>query len=900
MVRWSLVGIIMSLIITAGASDAQNTAGYQRINGLAVDYIGQGEPGLSPEIFAPGMISTDEAEFAGTFSPDFREYYFTRRPVTQAGTNTIYVTRKVDDEWTEPAIASFSGGYFDFEPHITPDGRRLYFGSMRPFEGDGPAIDMHQWYLEKTDTGWSEPQPLGSPFVERFVMYPSVTIDGTFYFTGEDGIYCSRYGDDGYEEPMQLGDEINFQPNTAHPYIAPDESYLIFDAQPRGEYLSDLFVSYKRSDGTWTQAIGMGEEINTSESQAIPSVSPDGKCFFFSRNADIYWMDAAVIERLKYEPSLRVDQNTGHAPLTVRFTTDFSNTPLPATSVAWDFDSDGTTDSQERNPTWTFEEPGLYTVILEVFSDTTSCQLSYDDYVWVFDGVSALRFDGEHSSVVCPASPSLNPTDALTIEAWINPTGWGEITTLGFGTIVDKERFALFLIDSHPAFNGHCLALQLSHENGANSFATTSEGSVVLDTWQHVAVTYNGTASQLSIYIDGLTQILSQTPLPSGSVSDNSTNDLVIGNDASGGLTFDGGIDEVRLWNVARTEEEITRTVNSHLLGDEPGLIGYWRMNEGHGTTISDHSGHGNDGTAVAVSWIQGFHLNPVSVDADEDGILDANDNCPDVYNPAQEDGDADGIGDSCDNCPTDQNSGQSDADSDGIGDACDSCTDTDDDGYGDPGYPANTCQEDICPEVYNPEQEEVGSGDINCDGGIDVLDILAVVNHILGNTLLAGSPLNRSDCNGDGGVDVLDALSIVNVILGIGECSPSFKPVVTPAVVRYCQSLKHYLRKEEFTRFMTLVKSPMLTPTGSSLSQNHPNPFNPETEITFDLTECSRVTLAVYNLLGEVVDVLVDSELDAGHHAIHWDGSAMTSGVYFYRLRTGEFTHIRKMTLIK
>ena len=900
MIRLRLFGIVMSLIISASISNAQNVPGLKRINTLAGDYIGQGEPGSSPEIFAPGIISTEEAEFAGTFSPDFSEYYFTRRSVTQAGTNTIYVTRKVDDQWTEPVVASFSGNYFDFEPHITPDGLRLYFGSMRPFEGTGPPIDMHQWYLEKTETGWREPQPMGSPFVERFVMYPSVTNDGTFYFTGEDGIYFSRFVDNNYEEPVKLGSEINYQPNTAHPYIAPDESYLIFDAQPRGEYLSDLFISYKKSDGTWTQAIGMGEEINASESQAIPSVSPDGKCFFFSRNADIYWMDTAIIERLKFGPALDIEPTTGHTPLTVQFTTDFSNTPMPATSVAWDFDNDGTIDSQERNPTWIFEEPGVYTIILTVFSDTLSGELLYEDHIRVFDGESALRFDGEESYALCPATPSLNPTEAFTIEAWINPTGWGEMLNLGFGRIVDKGRFALFLIGSHPAFNNHCLALQLSHENGTSSFSATPEGSVVLDTWQHVAVTYDGAASQVSIYINGLKQTLSQAPPPSGPISDNSTNDLMIGNDASGGLAYDGSMDEVRLWNVARTEEEITHALNSYLLGDEPGLIGYWRMNEGHGTTISDHSGNSNDGTVVDVSWVQGQHLNPAVGDADEDGILDANDNCPDHANPGQEDGDTDGVGDACDNCFDEYNPDQNDADGDTLGDECDSCTDTDGDGLGDPGYPANTCQEDNCPEVYNPDQEEVESGDINCDGGIDVLDILAVVNHILGNTVLAGGPLDRADCNGDGGVDVLDALSIVNVILGIGECSPSFRPIVNSNVVHYCESLKQYLYKEDFKHFISLVKREISVPSEYSLFQNFPNPFNPETEITFYLPEFTRVSITIYNLLGEVVDILIDSELNAGYHGITWNASSKTSGVYFYRLMAGDFTDMKKMLLIK
>ncbi|UCE18769.1 MAG: SBBP repeat-containing protein [Gemmatimonadota bacterium] len=168
--------------------------------------------------------------------------------------------------------------------------------------------------------------------------------------------------------------------------------------------------------------------------------------------------------------------------------------------------------------------------------------------------------------------------------------------------------------------------------------------------------------------------------------------------------------------------------------------------------------------------------------DTDGDGFGDpgypANtceeDKCPHLYSLAQEDADDDGRGDICDNCPDVANPDQHDGDDDGFGDACDSCTDTDGDGYGDPGYPANACQEDNCPNVYNPDQTEIDRGDVDCNGGIDVLDVLAVVNHILASAPLVGGPLDRADCNGDGGVNILDALGIINDILGLAECEPT------------------------------------------------------------------------------------------------------------------------------
>ena len=81
--------------------------------------------------------------------------------------------------------------------------------------------------------------------------------------------------------------------------------------------------------------------------------------------------------------------------------------------------------------------------------------------------------------------------------------------------------------------------------------------------------------------------------------------------------------------------------------------------------------------------------------------------------------------------------------------------------------------ENDNCPYFYNPDQAPVERGNIDCEYGINVLDVLAVVNHILNLVPLEGAPLNRADCNADGWIDVLDVVGIVNVILGHGTCEP-------------------------------------------------------------------------------------------------------------------------------
>lgn len=88
--------------------------------------------------------------------------------------------------------------------------------------------------------------------------------------------------------------------------------------------------------------------------------------------------------------------------------------------------------------------------------------------------------------------------------------------------------------------------------------------------------------------------------------------------------------------------------------------------------------------------------------------------------------------------------------------------------------------------------------------------------------------------------------------------------------------------------------------PVAFSLDQNYPNPFNPVTTISFSLPTASSVTLGVFNTLGQKVATVADGFYDAGIHAVEWDGSNASSGVYFYRIETNAFIETKKMVLMK
>jgi photosystem II stability/assembly factor-like uncharacterized protein len=95
-------------------------------------------------------------------------------------------------------------------------------------------------------------------------------------------------------------------------------------------------------------------------------------------------------------------------------------------------------------------------------------------------------------------------------------------------------------------------------------------------------------------------------------------------------------------------------------------------------------------------------------------------------------------------------------------------------------------------------------------------------------------------------------------------------------------------------------VKTPINTPQKFQLSQNFPNPFNPITTIQYVLTERAKVTLKIYDVLGNEIRTLVDETQSAGTHLQQWDGSGLPSGVYFYRLEGGPFVQTRKLLLLK
>lgn len=251
---------------------------------------------VQPEVFAPGVISGPAAEDSAAFSPDGRTVLFDRIRWPNAA---ILMSHRTANGWSAPTIAPFSGRWLDHDPAMAPDGSFLIFSSNRPDRSGGKPLDAemangkvspgsggHLWRVDRKGDGWAEPVRLPDAVNSSSRIYaPSVAADGSVYFQrpGADGdfrLFRTQFRAGRYEEPVQvdLGDA------SAHeldPAIAPDESFIVFDANYAGKDASDrLYIAFREGNG-WSKPVDLGEEVNHGAPWGS-HLGPDHRTLFFS------------------------------------------------------------------------------------------------------------------------------------------------------------------------------------------------------------------------------------------------------------------------------------------------------------------------------------------------------------------------------------------------------------------------------------------------------------------------------------------------------------------------------------------------------------------------------------------------------------------------------------------
>ena len=273
-------------------------------------WLGQPEPVDSPEPFALGIVSGhsfDSAPSPAAFSPDGTEMYWTR-----AFRGPISFSRSENGRWTPPEPAPFLSGYGEGEPIFSPDGHRLYFLSMRPLTPGAEPGKENIWYVEREGEGWSEPRPV-DPAVNDYGHHWlfSVSGSGTLYFSsirdggyGDRDLYRSRMVNGTHQPPENLGPVLNSDGMEHTPFIAPDESYILFASTGHGDHpgMFHFLISYRDADGGWSPPQALDRVTEPVTDPLCPLVTADGRFLFFIGSGDVWWTRADFIEEMRPGP----------------------------------------------------------------------------------------------------------------------------------------------------------------------------------------------------------------------------------------------------------------------------------------------------------------------------------------------------------------------------------------------------------------------------------------------------------------------------------------------------------------------------------------------------------------------------------------------------------------------
>ena len=456
----------------------------------------------------------------------------------------------------------------------------------------------------------------------------------------------------------------------------------------------------------------------------------------------------------------------------------------------------------------------------------------------------SINFDGNNDYINIPDNPSLDLTGTYTLEAWIFPESFSWLAG-----IISKYQTS--------AANGYML--RLTHQSPYTGLGfdelVTSTGLLNSNQWYHVAAVNDG--GSRSLYINGLEYNISGSPL---NVSANN-NPLRIGSDYSSRY-FDGRIDEIRIWNTSRTQEEIITNMDTSILISEPGLVAYYTFNEGSGDTLYDLTGNGNNGVLIGnPSWATGYTLSGVLGDVNFDEVLNIYDAVMLVA---------------------------------------------------------------IMLELEDGTELQLQACDIDQDGVIDIEDIVSLFQWILNVDGNLRSPVsygkyfieNRSvviQSNGEIAgfqIDLADQviLSEINLPSGWGWKQNKDKCVAysmdgssLPKDFTFPLSGSSGIKQLKLAGWVgdAVIAENSLIPNSFALKVG-PNPFNPGCTISFSLSNEMNISLDVYNINGQYMSSISRGFFIEGNHQIYWSPSNLSSGAYFIHIYDGYNSQFEKIIYLK
>ena len=456
----------------------------------------------------------------------------------------------------------------------------------------------------------------------------------------------------------------------------------------------------------------------------------------------------------------------------------------------------------------------------------------------------SINFDGNNDYILIPDHATLDLTENYTLEAWIFPESFSWLAG-----IISKYQTS--------AANGYML--RLTHQSPYTGLGfdevVTSTGVLNSNQWYHIAAVNNGGSRKL--YINGIEFNISGSPL---NVSANN-DPLRIGSDYSGRF-FDGRIDEIRIWNVPREQDDIIATMDTVLSGSETGLVAYYTFNEGSGIILYDQTDNGHDGTLVGgPSWASGYTLSGLLGDVNFDEGINIYDAVMLVA---------------------------------------------------------------IMLELEDGNEFQLYACDTNQDGVIDIEDIVLLMQWILDIDINSRDQISNGQYYQDNRSIVIESkgevagfqiqlsesvlVSDINLPSGWGwsqnggtcvaySMDGSSLPDMFTITLERSTAIEHLKLAGWGSKAIKAQKVPL--PNSFKLNVG-PNPFNPGCTISFTLSNEVNIDLDVYNLKGQYVASIIGGKLKEGSHQLYWSPSNLSSGAYFIHISDGNTSQIEKILYLK
>lgn len=731
---------------------------------------------------------------------------------------TLFVNGVANSQWGSALMYNGSNQYADY-------------GTVVSTLTD--SITLEAWVKWKGTTGHSQ----------------GIVYNGNTGSTGY-GLYISEDLWDGYVDCLAIlagGLEImHVLDGGGNPYVLPLNTWV--------------HLAIVSNAGHWS-VYANGTALTSLDSYDFTPSTPSGDFVVGASNVATEEFNG-VIEEVRFSSSVRYMSN--FTPPSAPFTTDANTIALyhfneDSGSVALDASTNNDTLTLVNSPSWVTPS-WVATLTATDVTDTTAVLHAIVDpngsqrvvhFDWgtstsygsastndtVDDPGSALLLSPASHQDVQTSLTDLSGTE-ITIEYWFkgsNPQS----------AVRQQANEAIYIVAGW--WTGSSFVHILSNDEGLNNGIPVGSG-VVDGNWHHVAMTWKmNTENGFRSYLDG--NLVAQRTSSNSPIPNMSTN-VFMGSLWNAGEFTNGIIDEVRIWGLALGQDTLKAWMNRRITSAHPAyahLTGYWRFDEGTGTTAGDSSGNGHDGTLEnGPSWVRGGRVVSASLSSLSASTMYH-------YRIAAIN-------------------------------ASDTSMGFDDSLTTEGPLPIQLASMTATTLATGVQLQWTTVSETNSLGFYVERKAQNTGTYATVSNLIAGAGTTLQQHH----------YQWTDTKVTNGNYNYRFRLVDLNGSTTYSNAIAVTVSGVQGVG----DKKPL--PTEFALHQNYPNPFNPSTIINYDLPKAAYVHLTVYDILGREVATLVNGAQDAGYKSVEMDASNMPSGLYIYRLTAGTYTSVRKMLLIK